>query len=353
MSMASPPFLNFESLLAPIPGDNPAGGAIPFDVREKLEEKRKEINLEDYDADDLAKPTEAKKADWAGIIRLAQETLTKTSKDLLVSARLTEALVKQHGFAGLRDGLHLMRLLVEQCWDRLNPVIEDGDLEVRAGPFNWLADAEKGARFPNSVRRVAFVVDEKSGQGDKAKKYSWMEWRLSQDGKGTVTRADFDSAIMETPREHFLAIEEDINQCVDELTQLLQVLNGKMASTAPGLIDLRAAVEDCRKLVKQMLGQKGGESGAAGEESEGASAEGRGVAGKVGSRDQAYRQLAQAAALLRQLEPHSPIPYLIQRAVELGSMPFPQLIKALIREQNVLSELNRELGIKEGETPSG
>jgi type VI secretion system protein ImpA len=72
---------------------------------------------------------------------------------------------------------------------------------------------------------------------------------------------------------------------------------------------------------------------------------------KAGSREQAYRQLAQAAALLRQLEPHSPIPYLIQRAVELGSMPFPQLIRALIREQNVLSELNRELGIKEGETP--
>ena len=151
--MASPPVLNSEPLLAPIPGDNPAGGAIPFEIREKLEEGRKEINLEDFDKNDPARPTEAKKADWSGIIRLAQETLSKTSKDLLISARLTEALVKQHGFAGLRDGLHLMRLLVEQCWDRLNPSIEDGDLEVRAGPFNWLADAEKGARFPNSLRR--------------------------------------------------------------------------------------------------------------------------------------------------------------------------------------------------------
>jgi type VI secretion system protein ImpA len=352
--MASPPLLNFESLLAPIPGDNPAGGAIPFEIREKLEEGRKEINLEDFDKDDPARPTEAKKADWAGIIRIAQDTLAKTSKDLLVSARLTEALVKQHGFAGLRDGLHLMRLLVDQCWDRLNPSIEDGDLEVRAGPFNWLADAEKGARFPNSVRRVPFVIDEKSGKGEKAKKYSWMEWRLSQDGKGPVTRADFDKTIMDTPRERFQTLDEDVNQCVDELTQLLQSLNGKMGPAAPGLIDLRAAVEDCRKLVKQMLSQKGGEEA---EDGEGAAEGGGGIAGKVGSRDQAYRQLAQAAAVLRQLEPHSPIPYLIQRAVELGSMPFPQLIRALIREQNVLTELNRELGIKEAEgspsPPSG
>jgi type VI secretion system protein ImpA len=121
-----------------------------------------------------------------------------------------------------------------------------------------------------------------------------------------------------------------------------------MGSTAPGLIDLRAAVEDCRKLIKQILAQKGGGEGEGGEGATDGTGEG-GVAGRHGSREQAYRQLAQAAALLRQLEPHSPIPYLIQRAVELGSMPFPQLIRALIREPNILSELNRELGIKESE----
>jgi len=135
---------------------------------------------------------------------------------------------------------------------------------------------------------------------------------------------------------------------VDELTQLLQPLNGKMGSAAPGMIDLRVAVEDCRKLINHMLAQKGGEAGEDGDVTGEGGAEG-GISGKVGSRDQAYRQLAQAAAVLRQLEPHSPIPYLIQRAVELGSMPFPQLIRALIREQNVLTELNRELGIREAE----
>ncbi len=51
--------------------------------------------------------------------------------------------------------------------------------------------------------------------------------------------------------------------------------------------------------------------------------------------------------MLRELEPHSPIPYLIQRAVELGSLPFPQLINALIRDDSILTELRREFGIKE------
>jgi len=64
-------------------------------------------------------------------------------------------------------------------------------------------------------------------------------------------------------------------------------------------------------------------------------------------REDVYRQLNDAAALLQRLEPHSPIPYLIQRAIELGAMPFPKLMRALIRDENVLTEMNRELGIKE------
>jgi predicted component of type VI protein secretion system len=58
-----------------------------------------------------------------------------------------------------------------------------------------------------------------------------------------------------------------------------------------------------------------------------------------------YRQLAQAAEVLQQLEPHSPVPYLIRRAVELGDLPFPDMIRKLIREATVLAELDRELGI--------
>jgi type VI secretion system protein ImpA len=65
------------------------------------------------------------------------------------------------------------------------------------------------------------------------------------------------------------------------------------------------------------------------------------------NREAIYAQLKQSAAVLRQLEPHSPIPYLIERAVELGKKPFPELIRALIREPNVLAELNREFGIEE------
>ena len=54
------------------------------------------------------------------------------------------------------------------------------------------------------------------------------------------------------------------------------------------------------------------------------------------------------------MEPHSPIPILIQRAVELGSLPFPQLMgalakdqlmNALIRDPNILQEIGRAVSV--------
>src|SRR5439155_17141638 len=81
---SSPPLLEFDVLLAPIPGDNPAGGSVPFDVREKLEEDRREEDPNDFAADDPMRPEQFKKADWAHIIQLGKETLAQTSKDMIL-----------------------------------------------------------------------------------------------------------------------------------------------------------------------------------------------------------------------------------------------------------------------------
>ena len=146
--MASPPILDFETLLAPISGANPAGEALQFNVRKKLDDARKEINPALFAPNDPRRPEQPQAADWVTIEQLGKETLAQSSKDLLVAARLTEALVKQHGFGGLRDGLRLLRRLVQECWDRIYPVIEDGDTETRAAQFNWLDDEFKAAKFP-------------------------------------------------------------------------------------------------------------------------------------------------------------------------------------------------------------
>jgi type VI secretion system protein ImpA len=352
--MPSPPVLDLDALLAPIPGDSPAGGSVPFAVREKLEEYRKEVDPNDFDANDPMRPESPQKADWDGVSRLAQATLSETSKDLLVAARLTEGLTRAHGFGGLRDGLRLMRRLVTECWDRINPAIEsEDDLEVRAAPFYWLDDADRGARFPTTLRQVPMVW----GDGGR---YGWLQWKQAQGGTDGVSSADIEKAIDATPRDQCQAVLDDLTEIWQEVDTLARELNGKMGQYAPAFTGLRQAVGECRALAQQILQRKGpdlsqigadGTDGEAGEGGAPGSGEGGGhfLGRQVNSRAQVYQQLAQAAALLQRLEPHSPIPYLINRAVELGALSFPELMRQLIQDSAVLTSMNRELGIKEPE----
>jgi type VI secretion system protein ImpA len=334
------PLLNFEELLTPLAGEEgEAGPKVPFTVKDKLAELRKE-------REDPLDPEGSKKADWPETVRLAKETLTSTSKDLQVAAQLTEALVHLHGFLGLRDGLRLLRELVERFWDKVNPLIEDGDVEIRAGPFNWLDKPVRGVNFPTTLRQVP-LIHGREGH------YSLLDWNRVQKGEGEVSREEIDKTIQEISPERYDAEKQVLDESHEELEKLSGHLIEKMGPEAPTLDGLREIVEDGQRWFQYILSRRPdlrAKTDIKGKEENGEPPPEQlgGAAASLRTREEAYRALRKAADILRDLEPHSPIPYLIERAVELGAMPFPQLMKALIRNDSVLDEMNRELGIKEG-----
>jgi type VI secretion system protein ImpA len=344
--MGSQPILDIETLLAPIAGPNPAGVAVPFPVRRKLDDARKEINPSQFSADDPRRPEQAQSADWGGIAQLAQETLVASSKDLLVAGRLVEALVKQHGFACLPEGLRLMRRLIEECWDRIYPGMEDGDLEPRAAAFNWLDDERRSALFPHTIRAIPLT------QGGQGQEFGWQQWRNAQDAKGLVTADAFDRAVTATPREYCQAAVDDIGESVRELEVLTKVLSARMGEVAPSLAQIRKALLECQVLAEQILKRKGPAPVAAQasavsntESSETVQSEAPRMAHRPLTRDEVLGRLADASALLLQMEPHSPIAYLVQRAVKLARLSLPDLMRVLVRDQDVLGQLDRDLDL--------
>jgi type VI secretion system protein ImpA len=338
--------LDFEALLAPLGDSEPAGSSVYFEMRAQLEDLRREVNPDEVDTNDPAAPQEVKRADWPRVEELTREALTATSKDLRLAGYLLEALVKRYGLAGLRDGLRLLREMLDQCWDRMYPSIEGGDVEVRAGLFNSLDDQNTRGRmpFPQVIRTLPIL-------GTGANTVSFQDWKTSQEAGQDELAATVARAIQATPPERGGELAALVDECLREVDQLAKTLEARIGPETTHLPNVRAAVQDCQRVVR-LVEQKSG--GARPEEGQEGDIQGSGgaprSAGTAQSRAEAYRQLADAAALLQRLEPHSPIPYLVQRAVELGSLPFPQLMKALIRDANVLTELNRELGIKAEET---
>lgn len=343
--MPSENVLDIAALLAPVPGDDPAGTRLPLPIRQKLDALRKEFEPH---PDDPAAPPVPKKPDWPTVKRLAEETL-KTSKDLELAIRLTEALTRLAGFAGLRDGLHLLYELTVQCWDRLHPIPDEGEgMEVRAERFYWILEPDKGARFPHTIKGIPLA---KAG----GVTVSYQDVLAAMKGQGNISAADLEHAELLNPN-----VADDLAQCLTEVNQLEQILAEKCPSDPPAFTGLRQALDECQQFVHKVAASQPGtvapESGtlpagtANGPSASGGGA-GNGTLPVVATRAEAYRQLAHIAGVLEQLEPHSPIPYLLRRAIDLGKMPFRQLLHELVREPNQLAEVRREFGIKE-ETPT-
>jgi type VI secretion system protein ImpA len=70
------------------------------------------------------------------------------------------------------------------------------------------------------------------------------------------------------------------------------------------------------------------------------------TAGPIRSRADAYRHLENIANYLQSIEPHSPTPYLVRRAVSWGRMPLPELMQEVLREEGDLNRLFTVLGLK-------
>jgi type VI secretion system protein ImpA len=88
--MPSSQNLDLEALLAPIPGENPAGRSLRYEgTYDAIQEARRA----DDDLPQGPWQRARKVADWAGVIQLASEALSTKSKDLQIAAWLVEALV--------------------------------------------------------------------------------------------------------------------------------------------------------------------------------------------------------------------------------------------------------------------
>src|SRR5262249_32213111 len=79
---------------------------------------------------------------------------------------------------------------------------------------------------------------------------------------------------------------------------------------------------------------------------------GRGAAEALGGREAAYRRLREVAAYLKKIEPHSPVPFLIERAIQWGEMPFDRLFKDVVKNPDVQRHVWETLGIEELEDNS-
>jgi len=77
-----------DDILVPIPGENPCGVDLRYDTKLLVFDKIKEARRQDDELAQGAWQAERKTANWPVVIKLAQDTLATTSKNVQLAAYL-------------------------------------------------------------------------------------------------------------------------------------------------------------------------------------------------------------------------------------------------------------------------
>jgi len=355
--MSSPvAVLNFERLLAPIAADNPCGESLRWDpIWDELSQLRKTWK-------DPLDASADKTPEWRQVVDLATETLVTRSKDLLIAGWLTEALVRESGFAGFRDGLRLIHGFIDRFWDGLHPLPEDNDLDNRAAPFAWLTSHDGGARMPAALREIPLAPP----SGGQALHWNfWYLRRVAPQGKdekedsfkrrsaeGEQKRQLFDGAVETSPIAFYQALLADMDACLAEIEQLAVVLDQRLGDQSPSWEALRKSIGEIRVFVYGVLKRRGGllEAVTAPQAEEGdvttnLGGEPAASTGPIRSRSEAIARLEEAARFFSQSEPHSPVAYLVRRAVRWAGMPFEEVLGELVKDDKLVKQIGETLGI--------
>lgn len=256
--------IDLDAILAPFPGDNPSGEDLRYtDLYGEIRGARK--SEDDIPMGEWQRET--KSADWERVITASVEGLATKSKDLQIAAWLCEGLVVADGFEGLSTGLAILERLVADFWETVYPVMEDGDIEFRLAPFEFLND-----RLSTCIRQVPLTT---AG-------YSWLTWQESRDvgseadtrnrfgdvddakaqrrdemiAEGKISSEQFDAAAAQTPQPFRLELAVSLASCKEAFAALDARVDEFFGQDAPRISGIGEALEDCSRLVARLYGEQ-------------------------------------------------------------------------------------------------
>ena len=324
--------LQMTELLVPIAAANPGGDDIRYDpVFEQIKQAR--LEEDDLPTGDWSRPR--KTADYAQVIKLASEVLAKRSKDLQIGVWLVEAMLKREGIPGLQQGLEFLTALIAELWDHLHPAIEDGDLEYRAAPLEWLGKYLNPAIRLTAIdhaghtifqyresRNVGYEADAQTSEQHAA--------RLEALNAGKLSAEEFDQSFNETPKAWYKQKVAELDAALRAIDALNRTASDRFGASAPMLSPLRDAVEDVRQIAGQLLAQKlaldpdpvevTSEAGAEGGDASGVASGSVTVSVTPRTRSDAEGRIAAAAKFLRAENAADPAPYLLLRGLRWGEL---------------------------------
>ncbi|MGD9616833.1 MAG: type VI secretion system protein TssA [Alphaproteobacteria bacterium] len=354
-------------LLAPIPGDAPAGvdlrgDASPQSLYYRLRDARAEARAAER-ALETEDPLSAPPPEWRTIRDLGIEAIAGHSKDLEIAAWLTEALLRSDGLVGFTSGVRLMTGLVEGFWDDLYPLPDEDGMATRVRPVAGLNGQSGEGLLGPALRRVSLFLRPDGSpmpfwqyeQSENLAKSGDTEVRQKRIEAGVLPFETVENEAHAAGAAHFVALRTEAKAAVDAWRGLSETLDARAGDEAPPTTRVRDLLQMIADAVDRFA-PGGGEAatiGAVAPSPDGASAPaapaavgGVEVTATLTSREDALRSLAAIAEFFRRTEPLSPLSYTLQEAVRRARMTWPELLEEIVPDAGQRMQILLSLGIR-------
>jgi type VI secretion system protein ImpA len=321
--------IDIDQLLNSVSDEAPSGPDMEYDPLFG-EMERAAVSKEEQQYGDTIIPAE--EPDWKALKNKSLEILAQ-SKDLRAAIYLTRALIHTDGFAGLADGLNLLKELLVVYWDSIHPQLDPEDNNDPTLRINTLINLCNPTEFLAAVNRVPVVASNMMGQ---------FSFRDLQVADGMIERSDSDSkelssdlidaAFREVGDEQNQEILKQINTASQCVTDIETHLNQRVGiDQSPDL----TALSNLLNQIAQEISRRSGVGSVAADAPErtpmevDAAASVETVPGAINSREDVVRMLERINEYYTKNEPSSPVPLLLDRAKRLVKMDFHEIVQDL------------------------
>ena len=351
---------DIDTLLAPIANsDDGVGEDLSFDPRLDA------ITAARIEDDPLLAQgnwvTELRVADWDFVASECATLLADTSKDLKIALWYVDALGHTDHLAGLNHGLAFLTALNTEYWAAMYPPLYDDDsMDIRAGLLSWFVKA-----MIDNLRQLPL-----SDAAHHSYNYNHFlsarehdkQRQQNHDIDDSLSVGDYHQAIRQSAPHWQTALFDGIKTIQNRWQALTDQLNDVMGMDAPVFAPVTELLETLDAHLSPLIAEHAtaATNTASAEVTDSAIDTGQPANNQASqvvsgfnpqhsdhltNRQHALTQMAQIQDYFARNEPHSPVTFLLKRAIEWADMPLDQWLARVIKDEQQMSSLADMIGI--------
>lgn len=364
----APQVVDIEALLKPISDELPAGkdprsDTAPGSLYYRTKDARNAARSIERAAVEIGAPAPK---EWDVVLETASEILASHAKDLEIASWLIEALVRRHGFVGLRDGLRVLEGIVSGFWAQCFPELDEDGVEAKVASVTSLSGVGAVGTLLQPIRLTPLTDSSAASlslwsyeQAVELEKIADSNRKQTRIDAGAVTMEEFSQSVAGTHPARLRETVDAVEECLNALKAMSAAFDAVAGADSPSISALRELLEETSSSIRHFAADKLAAAEVTSQLEEitagDASVEGNGSAvtpartGRYASREDALAELTRIASYFRKAEPHSPISYTLEEAVRRARMTLPELLAELSEDPAHIQRILMAAGVRNSE----